>query len=296
MSAPSGPRPSRRYFLKLGAAAAATLVLRLPEPALSCPTSSPLRIQSALPLPGYGYLPFPERLLGQPLDHIDTALVPAYVAAALIQRGLLQPVAGPAGRAHDPEGVYTVPYAYRVASLRYPDEMAAPKLASWADLWAAAGRSVWPASGRLITGAALLHRGYSPNDTHPGHLAQAGDDLARLRPWIVGEVSAPSKDIERSQNRLAFVLADMSQLGQANGLRLPVEGVPLIEYDWIIPARAAQAEAARQFIASLRPAVQPPRFDQPVRLIPLMPLPAAARAQHTEIWAALTEYQASSAA
>ncbi len=292
MSARPAPRPSRRTFLKFGAAAAvAALALQLPDLSRNVPGFSLLRVKSALPLPGYGFLPFPERLWESALDHVDVALVPAYVAAKLIQNGLLRPVHGPSGRPHDPEGRYTVPFAYRVAALRLPGGPATPLAATWADLWSAAGRAVWPAFSRLITGAALLRRGYSPNDTHPGHLAQAADDLGRLRPRIVPEVSERFKALQRTEKPLAFVLADPSELGRANGLRLPAEGTMLIEYDWVITASPTQAAAARQFIDELPPTAQSLRCDLPARLIPLMPLPQAAQAQHDEIWASLTARQ-----
>lgn len=293
MSARPAPRPSRRSFLKFSVAAAiAALALQLPDPSLNVFGFPRLRVKSALPLPGYGFLPFPERLWEWPLDHVDVALVPAYVAAKLIQNGLLRPVHGPSGRAHDPEGRYTVPFAYRVAALRFPEGPAAPWAATWADLWSAESRAVWPASGRLTTGAALLRRGYSPNDTHPGHLAQAADDLGRLRPRIVPEVSERFKALQRTEKPLAFVLVDPSEFGQANGLRLPAEGTMLIEYDWVITASPAQAAAARQFIAELPLTTQSLRSALPARLIPLMPLPQAAQAQHDEIWASLAAHHA----
>ena len=291
------PRPSRRSFLKISAAAAAgVLAWRLPQPPAIMPDFSFLRVKSALPLPGYGFLPFPEQLLQVSLDHVDVALVPAYVAARLIQAGLLQPLHGPSGRAHDPEGRYTVPFAYRVAALRLPQESTAPMAAAWADLWSAAGGALWPTFGRVINGAALLRRGYSPNDVHSGHLGQAADDLKLLRPRIVPEVTQRYKDLQRTEKSLALVLADSAEVGRANGLRLPAEGTMLIEYDWVITAGPARAAAARQFIDSLRPTARSLRSDLPVRLIPLMPLPPAAQAQHDQIWASLAARQAALAA
>ena len=277
MSARPAPRASRRSFLKFGAAAAAgVLALRLPQP-LVTPGPLSLNIKSALPLPGFGFLASPEQLVNGRFDAVDAALVPAYVAAQLIHKGWLQPLHGPPGRAHDPEGRFTLPYAFRVAALRFSSEPAAPLMAAWADLWSAAGGAAWPAFGRVITGAALLRRGYSPNDSHPGHLAQAAQDLARLR----GQ-SAPERF-----SAVTLVLADPAEFGQANGLRLPAEGTLLIEYDWVITAGPARADAARRFIDGLRPMAQNLRSDLPMRLIPLMPLPASAQAQQMEIWSSL---------
>jgi hypothetical protein len=76
-------------------------------------------------------------------------------------------------------------------------------------------------------------------------------------------------------------LVDAAAAGQA---RLPVEGVPLIEYDWMIPA-AANAALALAFVQSVGRPADVPNLPN-VRLIPLMPLPAPARRQHAEIWAA----------
>ena len=226
-----------------------------------------------------------------PLEGIDAALVPAFVAARLIQAGRLQALHGPSGRPHDPEGRYTVPFAYRVAALRFPNQPAGPMAATWADLWSAAGRAEWPAFARLITGAALLRRGYSPNDTHPGHLGQAAGDLERLHPRIVPERSGRFRDLPQTETPLALVLADPAEAGPSSGLRLPAEGTMLIEYDWVITAGPARAAAARQFIDS-RPAAQFLRSDLPARLIPLMPLPPAAQSQHDQIWASLAARQA----
>ena len=284
MSALPAPRPSRRSFLKLSAAAVAgALALRLPQLPPAAPGVSGLRLASALPRPGWPLLPVPEQLLQTSMtayQPLDAALVPAYVAAMLIQAGRLQPLRGPAGRPHDPEGRFTAPYAYRVAALRYAGEAAAPETASWEGLWSDGGSGVWPAFGRVMTGAALLWRGYSPNDTHPGHLAQAAADLERLPPR---RVSKPAGSLQ-TQPTVALVLADPAELGLANGLRLPVEGTLLIEYDWVITAGPARAAAARQFIDDLPPAVYAPLANSPARLIPLMPLPPASRAQHLAIW------------
>ena len=274
---------SRRAFLQLSAAVAGALALRLPQLPSAAPRASGLRLASALPHLGWPLLPFPEHLLQTLVTahpSLDAALVPAYVAAMLIQSGRLQSLPGPVGRPHDPEGQYTIPFAYRVAALRYSAGTAAAKTASWAELWSDGASGVWPVFGRVVTGTALLRRGYSPNDTHPGHLAQAGADLARLLPYLEPEAAASSP----MQPRVALILADPADLGSANGLRLPAEGTLLIEYDWVITASAARAAVARQFVDGLRPAAEAPLAHSSARQIPLMPLPPAARAQHSGIW------------
>ena len=280
MSARLAPGPSRRSFLKFSRAAAAG-VLALPWLQLPAePGRAGLRLGSALALPGWPLISAPEQLLQTAANQLDAVLVPAYLAAMLIQAGRLQPQPGPAGRPHDPEGHYTLPFAYRLTALRYPAAVAAPKTASWAELWSTPNRGTWPAGGRVAAGIALLRRGYSPNDTHPGHLALAAADLAQLSPRLE---RAPA-GTPHAQPQPALVLADPADLGRAPGLRLPAEGVLLIEYDWVITASAERAAAARQFIAGLRPADPWQPANASVRLIPLMPLPPAAQAQHIAIW------------
>ncbi len=132
-----------------------------------------------------------------------------------------------------------------------------------------------------------MRRGYSPNDSHPGHLIQAADDLKVLRPRIVPEATQRYNDLRRTEKSLSLVLADPADLGQANGLRLPAPATMLVEYDWVITGGPAQVGAARQFIDGLRPMGQSLRDELPVRLIPLMPLPPSAQVQHDEIWATL---------
>jgi hypothetical protein len=241
-----------------------------------------LRVASALPLGvPHAYFPEPEALLSHRPGQFDLLLVPAYVAAGLIQRGMLQAIDGAPGRAHDPEGAYTMPHAYRVGALTYASGWPVSSAPSWNDLWHVEARAVWPGTARLAIGAALLRRGYSPNDTHPGHLARAGQDLTQLRPSIVaGSISHPD---------LTFSLAALDQAGNLGAARLPIEGVPLLEYDWAIPIHATGAERALDFLRQLplaSPLRQPPVAGA-VRLIPLMPLPDMARAQHAQIWSAL---------
>ena len=256
--------PNRRVFLKLGAIGAAAALFRPPTLAVAFP-----RIASTLPLPvPHEYFDDPDSMLACSLARFDLLLAPAYIAAELIRHGRLQAAGGPPGRAHDPEGAFTIPYRYQIGALRCLDGGAPAGVASWSELWQAEGRVLWPGGSRLAIGAALLGRGHSPNDTHAGHLTQAGSDLIRLQ-------ASP-----RTSTRLTFELVDASAAGQA---RLPVEGVPLIEYDWVIPA-AGNAALARPFVQSLGQPADVPTLPG-VRLIPLMPLPAPARRQHAEIWA-----------
>ena len=224
------------------------------------------------------------RLRAGPLSAFDLLLVPAYAAAALIERGALLPLPGPAGRAHDPEGAFTLPYARMAAALLY---RGGPPPAGLDDLWRHPAQTLWPDDARLVIGAALLRRGYSPNDTHPGRLALAQADLAEMRPRLAAD---PAAALRAGRGRLAYALLDVSQL-QAGGPFVPLDGGPLVEYDWVIPAGAQDPAAARHFLQALPlagPALRAKRAQPGRRLIPLTPLPADARAQHAEIWRAVS--------
>ncbi len=282
MDKPARPRPplSRRGFLKLSAAGAVGWGLR---PAWTGPPAWP-RLASTLRLPfPHTYLADPDALLAHPPAGFDLLLAPAYVAAGLIQRGLVQPLAGPPGRAHDPDGAYTVPYRLAVSAIVYPAGAGAD------DPWQAP--LAWPAHGRLVLGAALQRRGFSPNDTHAGHLAQAGADLAALRPALSAD---PLASLYGGGVWAAFVPAPFSpegalELDEGLAATPPPWGGMLIEYDWVLPTNAPDVEAALGFLAGLPPLlVAPSALGAGWQAAPLAPLPGRAQAQHRRLWADLT--------
>jgi len=273
-------RINRRAFLKLSAAVGAASLT--PAPRLS--------IASTLPLPfPHQFFPNAESLLSLRLTAFDLLLVPAYAAADLIRRSALHIIPGQPGRARDPEGAFTIPYTRAVGALIY---QGAPPT-SLDDLWTR--DALWPDAPRLVIGAALLRRGYSLNDTHPGHLAQAEEDLLRLGPRLVRDPVAGLRSGLTSL-ALAAVSARIAA-AEPGGVFFPPEGAALIEYDWAIPLGAPHPEAALSFVTAMAHA---PRFiaKHPCgtlhapRLTPLTPLPAAALAQRAGIWARLKEITA----
>lgn len=220
---------SRRAFLKLSGAASV---------AVQWPARRGLRLASTWPLSyPHHYFPNPETLLAYGLNQFDLLLLPAYAAAELIQTNALQTMPGLPGRAsagsraHDPDGAFTLPYLYQTITLPLA--------------------STWPNHPRVVIGAALWARGYSPNDSHPGHLAQVEQDLLVRRP--------PKR-------------SDPAML--------------VVEFDWVIPRAALKATAACEFLASLRPLTPGPRAA-----VPLMPASPAARAQISQIWERLIARQ-----
>jgi len=261
-------RLNRRTFLKLSAALGIAAYLR--------PATGPV-IASTYPLPiPHRYFPNAESLLSQPLALYDLLLVPAYLAADLIRRGALRQLSADLpktlGRAHDPESAFTVPYALAMGGLAYRG--APPQ--SLDTLWHT--DALWPDSSRLVLGAALLRRGHPLNDTHPAHLAQAGEDLIRRRPRIVPD---PLAGLRSGISTLALAPILVSA-GEADFEILPPpEGVALIEYDWAIPTGVRHSQI-NLHASRITPHASP--VTPHASLIPLTPLPARALAQRAEIW------------
>ena len=268
---PRGRRLNRRGFLKLGALAGVAAAVHLPDPGL--------RIGSALPLAGYAvtrFDAFPQR----PPPGFDLLRLPAYLAATYIRNGAVLPLDGQRGRAHDPDGAFTQPARYLAGALLGGASGTARR---WQQLWAQPPGAAWPNSARLVLAAALLRRGYSPNDTHPGHLAQAEADL--LLAGRPERLPAADQDLlaQPPAGPLIYALETLDDLDPA---ALPLEGTPLVEYDWVIPADSVRPAEARAYVAA-QTLPEFPAGPFPTRLIPLMPLPERAQAQVAAIWVRL---------
>jgi hypothetical protein len=270
-------RVDRRAFLKLSGAGLAGIGLRPGLAALAAPV-----VAATLPVPfAHRYVANPDSLLARHPAGADLLLVPAHVAAGLIQRGRLLPLAGPAARAHDPEGAFTVPYRYAVAALVHPLDVVP------ADAWQPS--LAWPSFGRLLLGVALQRGGHSPNDPHAGHVAEAARDLLRLRPDLAAD---PMAALLAGRATAAFAPVPLNEANEpelAAGLAatLPPWGGVLLEYDWVVPANAPDPEAARAFVASLPAAATTP-LPGSLRFPPLMLLPRRIQAQQAALWADLT--------
>lgn len=236
---------SRRAFLLTGAAAALSGVWR----AVNFPCGR--HLGAALPI-GSHFNPEAEALV-RDAAHFDALLLPAYAAAELIARAAVLPLTGPAGRAHDPEGAFTVPHSI----VHYPitDALFSP-------------RALWPHYGRLALAAALLHRGYPANDQHPGHVRQAAADLRDARPRFVRRPLTA-----REAGDGALVAVDAATAANAVGPTIS------LEYDWVIPCTSRQPAAAERLIRQ-----HAARCQLPPAAITLTPLPAKARALYAEAW------------
>jgi hypothetical protein len=248
-----------------------------------------LRVGASLPVPAaHTRIKDPEAFLARPAlaDRFDLLLLPAYVAAGLIQEGALRTIGGVPGRAHDPDGAYTLPYA-EALTVEVTRAGGTP----------AAGPAAWPALRRVVLGAALRERGYSPNDPHPGHLVQAGADLLAARPHLAED---PLAELAAGRAGSAHVLLPVGiegwpamgegvPGGGTAGLawRLPAWGGLRVAFDWVVPAGTADAAEALDLARSLPPALPEPGWARGLPAVPLAPLAGAARAEQVRVWEAL---------
>lgn len=261
-AAPPRRSLSRRAFLTVGAALTAGLAL----------APRPPRLGSAAPAPAAPFRLLDAEALAARAAQFDALLLPAYTAADLIRYRQLEPIGGPPGRAHDPEGAFTVPGQLLVAALHYRGTPpAAPSLAD-----AFQPGAVWPAYPRLALALALLRRYGWPNDDHAGRVHQAALDLAAARPWLAAD---PAGALAVGVGRVAVTLVEAARLGPA---RAPVEGALTLEYDWVVPRQAVDPAAAVRFVQAQ---ARPFRLRLPSPMLTLAPLSPAAREGYAAAWA-----------
>jgi hypothetical protein len=263
---------SRRAFLTLGLTTAAAFIA-FPT-ARDASVETRLRLAAALPTRLTRRVIADADALAAQADHFDLLLLPAYAAAGLIREGRVQRLSGPPGRAHDPDGAFTVPHSLQFTALFYCG--AAPEHLTLDHLFQPG--ALWPDYPRLIIALALLRRGYLPNDEEPAHLLQVEDDLRRARPTLVAD---PLRALRAGRGHVALSLLDA---GRLPGARLPEEGVLILEYDWVVPRRSTNPAAAEAFV---RAQPIPFRLQLPGPAHTLGPLSFAARQQYAALWSRL---------
>ncbi|MBP7690689.1 MAG: hypothetical protein KA764_02175 [Anaerolineales bacterium] len=263
---------ARRAFLKLGAALAAGIGLRPSAPAGA---AQPGALAAALPLDDCpcAFISDAERLTAQ-AGSFDAVLVPAYAAARLIQRGAARPFtlpAGAPGRAHDAAGRWTRPGATRVLALVYHG--APPAQPAWTDVFQP--HAIWPDYGRLALAAALLRRGWLPDDPHPGRWARAEADLRAAEPSLAAD---PVRALQAGRGAVALALVDPAA-PPPGAARLPAAALR-ISYEWVLMRSARRPAAAEARLRHL-PLVSPPGE----RAFTLGGWPAAGPARLAAWWA-----------
>ncbi|MBL8045142.1 MAG: hypothetical protein JNL09_01300 [Anaerolineales bacterium] len=249
---------SRRTFFKVSAVLSA-LTLRF---------GRPLFVASALPLAGAHVNLEADELV--PLN-FDAALLPAYAAVNFIRQRYAHRLGGPPGRAHDPEGAFTIPSKMMIAAVAYTG--AEPVQPLLEHIWTR--NALWPRFGRLALGVALLRHGYSPNTLNLNEVEAAAQALRELKPRFVPDVP---RALEAGEGTVGLVLRDAA--------RLPISGLPaearlMIEYDWVVPRTSTQPKTAEDFI---RRQPRPFQLNLPRPYTTLAALPELARMRYAELW------------
>ncbi len=192
-----------------------------------------------------------------------------YMVRQMIERGLLRkldPALVPnvqnvqaafrTGRAHDPNGEYSVTKNWGTTGIIYRPDVVTEPVRSWADLWALAprysGRVVVVEAQDEVIGAALKLLGYSYNEADPARLAEAERKLMELRPHVglSSEYFAMFQEevvvMGLGWNGDAFVIAQEYQTPVS--YIIPTEGALLWEDNWCVPAGALHPSNAMRFI------------------------------------------------
>jgi hypothetical protein len=159
-------------------------------------------------------------------------LVTAELAARLIQQGRLAHLAGPPGRAHDPEGAFTTPAGISVLTVTGADRLC--------ELLRPGG--LWPADARTSIAATLLALGYSPNSHSAVELARAERALAQAWPEFVAD---PAGDVRTALGARALLWRNL-------GAPEPLDAGLAVEWDWVILIEAPDPAIAEDFIRAQR--------------------------------------------
>lgn len=168
------------------------------------------------------------------------------------------------GRPHDPKGEVSVIKDWGTTGYMVRTDTITDSPRSWADFWNLAERH----SGRVsvldsqseVIGAALKLRGHSYNAEDDPALAEARQELLRLKPTIGYFETGYRQLLESGQVVLALGWNGDAGSLKAAGVPLayviPEEGSQIWEIDWAIAAGAPNPAAAHKFIDyQLRPEV-----------------------------------------
>lgn len=168
------------------------------------------------------------------------------------------------GRPHDPHNEVSVIKDWGTTGYMVRTDLIAEPGHSWADFWALSeqhpGRVSVLDSQSEVIGAALKLRGRSYNADDERPLAEARQELLRLKPNI-GYFETGYRPLLES-GAVALALGWNGDAAALKGAGIPLayvipeEGSQIWEVDWAVAADAANPEAAHQFIDyQLRPEV-----------------------------------------
>lgn len=147
------------------------------------------------------------KLKGNPGVGYDVIFPSSYYIEKMAKEGMLLPLnkkqipnisqmhPGLLEQPFDPKNKYSLPYVWGATGIVYNDQYHNPKsLHNWSDLWNPKYKNqlLLLNDDREVFAIALMHLGYSINDTNPAHIKQAYELLKKLMPnvRVINTISA----------------------------------------------------------------------------------------------------------
>jgi spermidine/putrescine transport system substrate-binding protein len=183
-----------------------------------------------------------KQVLMQP---IDKAAIPNYKN---IDKAYL-------GQYFDKTNKYSVPYSLGSEMIVYNPDKVKKDIKGISDLWdpSLKGSEVLLEDPRSVIGMALTKLGYSINETNPAKLAQAKEELTKLRPNVkVFDADTPHTSLINGDTSIGVMWGSQASAAVKGNSKLkivyPKEGMQFEEDNLIIPVNAPHEKNAEKFI------------------------------------------------
>lgn len=167
--------------------------------------------------------------------------------------------------AFDPGNRYSIPKDYGTTGFGYRSELVSEEMTSWEDFFRLApkysGRYTVLDSPPEVVGAALKMLGYSYNSVDPNEIAEATDEIVKLKPHV-RKITSSMRDILASGEAYVSLTWNGEALYVATEAKdtryvVPAEGTEVWTDNWSIVAGAPHPVAAHAFLNwILQPKVQ----------------------------------------
>ncbi|MEY8762846.1 MULTISPECIES: polyamine ABC transporter substrate-binding protein [Clostridium] len=156
---------------------------------------------------------------------------------------------------YDKGNRYSIPYTLGSQMIVYNSEKVNFPIKSYKDLWNPALKNslVLVDDPRIVIGMTLKKLGYSMNETDPKKLAQAKQELLKLKPNVkVLDADTPHNSLINGDTTVGFMYGSQASAAVKSNPKFkivyPEEGMNAEEDNFIIPSKAPHKENAGKFI------------------------------------------------